>query len=236
MVRVPAITTEQMAEVDRRMIGEFHIDLEVMMENAGRALAQQARRLLGKVLRERVLVLVGQGNNGGGGLVAARHLHNWGARPEVLLSSAEEDIKEIPSKQLKILKSMGVHVPRSSREAEFATCSLIIDALLGYNQRGNPKGEIAQLVRRASGSGKPVLALDIPTGLDPNMGHANEPCIRASQTLTLGLPKRGLCVRKAKPYVGALFLADISVPSKLYRELGVKTPIFATDTIVKLGE
>src|SRR5574340_129052 len=106
VVRIPAVTAEEMAEVDRRMIEEFHIDLEMMMENAGSALALHARRLLGKALREKVVVLVGKGNNGGGGLVAARHLHNWGAKTKVILSSEEESIREIPAKQLDMLKSI----------------------------------------------------------------------------------------------------------------------------------
>jgi NAD(P)H-hydrate epimerase len=135
---------------------------------------------------------------------------------------------------LDILKSIGVKVSRKGDEAEFAKCRLIIDALLGYNQKGNPKGEIAELVGRSNRSGKPILALDIPTGLDPNTGYPSEPCIRASQTLTLALPKRGLYARRAKPYVGALFLADISVPRELYREFGVRSPVFASDSIVEL--
>jgi len=234
MVNVPAITAEEMAEVDRRMMEEFHIDLEMMMENAGRALALQARRMLGTTRLGKIPVLVGKGNNGGGGLVAARHLHNWGASAEVILSSGEGSMKALAAKQLKILKSIGVRVSRGAGEAEFATCALIIDALIGYNQKGDPKGEIGELVRTANGSGKPLLALDIPTGLDPNTGYPNEPCIKAAHTLTLALPKKGLYARRAKPYTGALFLADISLPRELYREFGGKAPIFGPNSIVKL--
>jgi NAD(P)H-hydrate epimerase len=234
MVRIPAVTAEEMAEVDRLMTQRFHIDLEMMMENAGRALALQSVRMRGRTRLEKILVLVGKGNNGGGGLVAARHLHDWGENTEVILASGEKSIKEVPAKQLDIAKSIGVKVSRGGGGAEFATCGLIIDALLGYNQRGNPRGEIAKLVRRANESGKPILALDIPTGLDPDTGVPNEPCIVASQTLTLALPKRGLYMRRARPYVGALFLADISVPRELYRRFGVRAPVFASDGIVRL--
>jgi NAD(P)H-hydrate epimerase len=84
-------------------------------------------------------------------------------------------------------------------------------------------------------SGNRILALDIPTGLNPDTGEAGEPCIKADQTLTLALPKHGLLVRKARKYVGELFLADISVPHEIYAEFGLhRRSIFERDVIVRL--
>lgn len=236
MTEIPAITSEEMSKVDERMTEEFHIDLSTMMENAGRALALQARSLLTKLARKRILVMVGRGNNGGGGLVAARHLHNWGADTEVLLSSDERKMKEIPLKQLQILKAIGVRVSTfdDAVQFNFSRYDLLIDALLGYNQKGNPRDEVGKLVQAANSSGRPILALDVPTGLDPNTGNPHKRCIRATQTLTLALPKKGLRMKRSKRYVGRLFLADISVPRRLYRELGLKRAAFCSDSTIEL--
>ncbi len=187
-----------MAEFDRILMKDYHIELQMMMENAGRALAVQASRLAGgSILDKRVLVMAGKGNNGGGGLVAARHLHNWRARVEVTLASSVHELRDVPAKQLLILHSMKVPILEASAKVNANDFDLIVDALLGYNQKGNPRGRIAQLVSLANNSGKPILALDIPTGLDPDDGSPHEPCVKAAQTLTLALPKSGLLNKRA---------------------------------------
>jgi NAD(P)H-hydrate epimerase len=143
-------------------------------------------------------------------------------------------MKEVPLKQLEILKAIGVRVSANGSQVDFSKYGLLIDALLGYNLRGNPRGEVAKLVVGANASRMPIIALDVPTGLDPNTGNPLEPCIRATETLTLALPKKGLYMKKSAPYVGKLFLADISVPMKLYRDLGLKKAIFYSNPIVEL--
>ncbi len=224
-----------MAELDRKLVEDYHIELHMMMENAGRALAVQASRLVGgSVLNKRVLVMVGKGNNGGGGLVAARHLHNWGAGVEVALASFVHELRDVPAKQLLILHSMKILILEASATVEANDFDLIIDALLGYNQKGDPRGRIAQLVSLANDSGKLILALDIPTGLDPDDGSPHEPCVKATQTLTLAFPKSGLLNKKAKTYVGQLFLADISVPRELYLKFGGRAPSFDGQGIVEV--
>ncbi|MEE8187533.1 MAG: NAD(P)H-hydrate epimerase, partial [Nitrososphaerales archaeon] len=100
-----------MAEVDREMIDEYGIDLLIMMENAGKALAQLAKRTLSDFVEgKKIAVLTGKGNNGGGGLVAARHLHNWGASIHVILGADEGELKDAPRKQLEILRRIGVEI------------------------------------------------------------------------------------------------------------------------------
>jgi NAD(P)H-hydrate epimerase len=110
---------------------------------------------------------------------------------------------------------------------------LVIDALIGYSLRGSPRGRAAELIRWANGSGDPVLSLDLPSGLDATSGEASDPCVRASATMTLALPKTGL--RSAPDHVGDLYLADISVPPLVYDMLRITVPpMFATSTIVEL--
>ena len=231
---MPTLTTAQMIEVDRLMIEKYGIVLLQMMENAGRQLAEQARRMLGDLKGRRVVVVCGAGNNGGGGMVAARHLHNRGARVQVKLADDCAGLKEVPAHQYRILQVLGV-----CREADpdLAQADLIIDALIGYGLSGNPRDPIARWIDRANQSARPILALDAPSGLDTSTGKAGAPCITATVTLTLALPKVGLLASAAQSVVGELFVADIGVPPELYAEpsLGIKVgAIFAADSIVRV--
>ena len=232
---LPALTTTQMIEVDRLMMEEWHIGLVQMMENAGRNLAELARRFLGgSVGGKHVIVLCGAGNNGGGGMVAARHLHNWGAQVEAVLVGSPDRLKEIPTLQWRILQKMGL--PASN--PDFETADLILDALIGYGMAGVPHPPVADWITKANASGRPILALDAPSGLDTTTGTAAPVCIRASATLTLAQPKTGLLTPDAKPFAGELYLADISVPPDLYAapSLGLQvTSPFGKDTIVILS-
>ena len=235
------ITVAQMREVDRLMVEEYGIALLQMMENAGRGLAAVARwRLGGGVAGARVVVLVGRGNNGGGGLVAARHLANAGAEVYVALSAPPPLPGEVPEHQRRALERMGV--PGSDRATPadalpdlLGTAELAIDALLGYSGRGAPREPIAGFISAANAATAPRLALDLPSGLDGDSGIAATPTIRADATLTLAWPKAGLLAADAQPVVGDLFLADISVPEAVYHAVGVERgSLFAEGPIVRV--
>jgi NAD(P)H-hydrate epimerase len=235
-MNIPAITTQQMAEVDRLMIEEYGIQLIQMMENAGRNLAELARQMLGgNPAGRKIAVLCGTGNNGGGGMVAARHLHNWGASVLVALTGAKDKLKEVPAAQWRILKTMAVpEIDQMSKPDE--PTDLIIDAMIGYGLQGNPHGRVAEWIRWTNSQQCPILALDTPSGLDTTTGDPGNPAIRATSTLTLALPKMGLRSPQAEPYVGELYLADIGVPPELYGRIDVQIgPIFNKAMIVKIG-
>jgi len=209
-VALPAITTAQMAEVDRLMIEEYGILLIQMMENAGRNLAEQARRMVGGNLTSRhILVLCGAGNSGGGGMVAARHLHNRGAHVQAKLVGDSTHLGDVPAHQWRILNAMGI---TSSVIPTLESIDLIIDAMIGYGLTGDPRGQVAEWIERVNAAQCPVLALDTPSGLDTTTGVPGNLCIRATATLTLALPKVGLLTAEADSVVGELYLADISVP------------------------
>jgi len=236
-MKIPDLTTQQMVEVDRLMIEEFGVTLVQMMENAGRNLADLARMLSGGDVRgKRVTVFCGSGNNGGGGLVAARHLHNWGAEVLYSVIANPDRMKETPMHQLRILQTMGL---KNNGVIDLEGVDLVIDALIGYGLIGDPSGPVAAWIERINASNRPVLALDTPSGLDTTSGIPGNPCIRARTTLTLALPKTGLLTQQARPYVGELYLADIGVPPELYDapSIGLSVGnIFARDTIVRLAE
>lgn len=233
---VPAIDAVQMAEVDRVMIADYRIALLQMMENAGRHLADLARRrfLAGDPRARRVAILAGTGGNGGGALACARHLHNYGASVHVLLTKPGEQFTPTAKHQLDILHRM--QIPTTLAENPPAAPDLIVDGLIGYSLKGAPHGNAAALIRWANAQSAPILALDLPSGLDPTTGTAYDPAIRAAATLTLALPKKGLLAPGTQAYTGELYLADISVPPTLYARLGLQVGhLFAKASILRLA-
>jgi NAD(P)H-hydrate epimerase len=230
---VPWLSVAQMRQVDRLMVDEMGISLLLMMENAGRNLAVLARALLGgDVFGRRVHVLAGVGGNGGGGLVAARHLHSAGAHVHVSMSAHPEQLAPVTAVQLQLLRSIGVPVGvgvPSTPEPE-----LVLDALLGYSQSGAPRGKHARLIDWCAG--RRTVALDVPSGLELKTGTVHTPRVRAEATLTLALPKHGLRAPGAPDVVGNLFLADISVPPVVYQRVGAEHPSpFGRGPIMHLG-
>jgi NAD(P)H-hydrate epimerase len=221
-----------MRDVDDEAIREYGIDVLSLMENAGSRTAELARKMLGgNAANKSVACLVGRGNNGGDGLVAARILHNWGARVVALLGAVRGDFHDVPAKQLAIVQRMGLPVVEG--EPEVGRADLIIDALLGYNSRGNPRGQTATLIDRANASGAPILALDIPSGMDPTTGEPGQPCIAAAAMITLGFPKTGFLNPVSRPSVGELYLCDISLPREIYGRHSMERT-FKSGTIVRI--
>lgn len=235
----PYVTTAQMAEVDRAMLEDYRIDLVRMMENAGRNLAHLARErfLRGDPRGRRVVVLAGTGGNGGGALVCARRLHNYGAHVQAFITRPDAAFTPVPAEQLAILRRMGVPVAEAAAVASAGQPDLVVDGVIGYSLQGAPRGEAARLIRWANASGAPILALDAPSGVDTTTGVAFDPAIRATATMTLALPKAGLRAPGVAGHVGELYLADISVPPELYAgpALGLSVGhLFAQSDIVRL--
>jgi hydroxyethylthiazole kinase-like uncharacterized protein yjeF len=229
---VPWLSVEQMREVDRMMVEEVGISLVRMMENAGRSLAQVARTLLdGDAAGRSIVVLAGPGGNGGGGLVAARHLNLAGAKVTVALSTAPDRFAPVPAEQLAIVRRLTI--PTHESTESLGEPELVLDALLGYSQRDAPRGRAAELIRWSAG--RRVLALDVPSGLELATGTLLTPHVSAEATMTLAAPKTALKGSDSAQAVGRLLLADISVPSLVYEQLGLayETP-FTRQPIVEL--
>jgi NAD(P)H-hydrate epimerase len=236
---LPSLTEEDMREVDRFMIEEYGIELIQMMENAGRNLARLVRErfLKGDPRGRRVAVLAGPGGNGGGAIVTARHLHNWGASVDLIISRPEEDFKPVSRKQLDIVRRMEVPLHRPETASRIGEVSAIIDGLIGYGLKGAPKDEAADLIRWANRRDEPICSLDIPSGIGSTEGTVYDPTVRASVTMTLAMPKRGLFDPEAGAFVGELYLADIGVPPELYESMCPEInvgPIFAEDELIRL--
>jgi NAD(P)H-hydrate epimerase len=215
-IEVPAVTTDQMREIDRIAMEETGPNLFQMMENAGRNLAEMTLECLsGNWRQTRIVVLAGTGGNGGGGIVAARHLANRGAGVELCLA-APDKLGEVPAWQYKIYRSTsGKEV--SPRDLDKEADLIILDALIGYSLESAPRGVFADLVGWANSSGAPILSLDVPSGMDSTVGETPGEFIQATWTMTLALPKTGLVSGKA----GQITLADIGIPEETYRRIGL---------------
>lgn len=237
--KMPFLTTEQMMEVDRSMIEDYHIELIQMMENAGRNLAHLARIRFfgGDPQGKRAVVLAGSGGNGGGALVAARRLHNYGAQVQVYITKPIESFTAVSAHQLEILDRMQVSIELVDRIHHPQRFDLILDGIIGYSLRGAPQGPVADLIHWANTQPSPILALDVPSGIDTTTGTIFDPAIRATATLTLALPKAGFQTPAVREQAGELYLADISVPPELYATPALNLqvgPLFARSDIIRL--
>lgn len=220
------LTESEMLEVDRAMIEDLHIELIQMMENAGRNLAEL---VLNRFEPVTVTVLAGSGGNGGGGLVAARHLCNRGVDVSITLSGDASSLTPVPAHQFDILRRMGFEEREEPRRSD-----VVIDALIGYSLKGAPRGRGRELIGRMTDVGDRVVALDTPSGLDVTDGSTPGAVVTAHATMTLALPKVGL---RHSAQVGELYVADISVPRSVYDTMGVDGgPGFTTSSILRLIE
>src|SRR5579863_2127970 len=209
------LTAAEMADADRLAIEGFGMEVSALMENAGAKAAELARRLLGGDLTgKKVDVLVGRGNNGGDGLVTARHLHNWGGEVIGMLGEARDALREAPARQLETVEKTGIEV--GGPERDFEGADIVVDALLGYSSKGDPREPLGGLIRRVNSSRVPILAVDVPSGLDSTTGEPGVPCVAARTTVTFGLPKTGFLEPRARELVGDLYVADISLPKAVY--------------------
>lgn len=221
------VTVEEMRAIDRRAIEEFAVPALVLMENAGRGAADEAARLY----RERgcdgpVLVFCGAGNNGGDGFVVARHLSNRGfdVRVYSCMDRARIDREREAGIHLTICERMGVPVMDVHTEALVAAVedelddgALIVDAVFGVGLSSAVREPQATLLATLDGAALPVLAVDVPSGLDADTGEALGAAVHADVTATMACPKVGL--RGAgEAYVGRLVVIDIGMPGALARQ------------------
>src|SRR3990172_11837578 len=222
------VTVAEMQQLER----DCGIPVPQLMENAGLAVAQEAWLLLGELADRRIVVLVGPGNNGGDGLVAARHLKDWGAdvivamlkpRGAVPAGRQEDDAnfaaaleRQIPV----ILADNDAKDGYKRLEDALGGAELIIDALLGTGSARpieGPLGDVLDRLRQARSARLPprLLTVDLPTGLDADTGSVDPHCVPADQTVALGWSKVGLHALPGAQYAGRVEVVDIGIPQAL---------------------
>lgn len=231
-----------MREIDRRAQQEFGIPEILLMEHAGKAAAEEAMGLAlrgtqcpvppkgpdtsRRYSRVSCLVLCGAGANGGDGFVAARHLHNWGVKVAVVLLADRDRVRGSARVNLKIAERLAVpveEVPSAAGWRRWAGAHrrghfrLVVDALLGTGISGRVREPLRSAITWVNRQACPVVSVDVPSGLSADTGRPCGAAVRASSTVTCGLPKIGLLRQSARPWVGRLTVADISLPRALRR-------------------
>jgi len=211
-------TAEEMRLADSTAINTYKIPGVVLMENAGRALADEAFDLAGGA-EKKYLIIAGGGNNGGDGFVAARHLINRGTQVRLFLTSPIEKFKGDALINYQILQKMGVEgqvMEENKRlnvlKIALLQTDLIIDCVFGTGLNAVVRGLYPAIFDLINESNIPIVACDIPSGLSADSGRPLGKAVCAARTVTFGYPKLGLCLPEAAAYVGELKVIDISLP------------------------
>lgn len=215
------LTREQVREVDRRAIERYHVPGIVLMENASRAVADAACEMLGGECCGQVLILCGGGNNGGDGLAVARHLHNRDVFVEIALAVDPTGYTGDAAINFAIVRAMGIPwasvKPRYTPLA-FGGAALIVDALFGTGLESAPR--TTWQIDLMNERGVPVLAVDVPSGLDCDTGEPLGPsCVRATRTVTFVGEKIGFANPTARQYLGEVIVGDIGCPRDLIEKV-----------------
>jgi ADP-dependent NAD(P)H-hydrate dehydratase / NAD(P)H-hydrate epimerase len=221
----PVLTPSQAVELDRAAQARG-IPAATLMERAGRAVAQAAVDLLGGTYGRRAVVVCGKGNNGGDGLVAARHLARWGMGVAVVTIEVPEDLREPAATNLERLRGeTSARILSADRlPHELARADVAIDAIFGTGFRGMPEDEWARAIGELNASDVPAVAVDIPSGVDGTSGAVVGDAVAAELTVTFGAAKTGALLLPGGERAGSLRVVDIGFPDDLLR-----TDLFLTE-------
>jgi NAD(P)H-hydrate epimerase len=222
-MEVKVLTTAQMRQLEKSC-AQMGLTTDVLMENAGKAVAEEVRRILGDISQQQILFLIGPGNNGGDGLVAARHLNDWGAKVIIYLYSRE------PAGESKLKTIRGatrVEAPKDDNLDQLGellnSVDAVVDALFGTGTT-RPFGGlllmIVDKVKRAKKKrpGLKLIALDLPSGLNADTGEVDPGCLHVDNTITLAFPKPGLFKPPGAERVGEVTVVDIGMPADVVEE------------------
>ena len=213
-------TPEQMNAMDACMINDYGVPGLLLMENAASAVVSEAVSMLGDCRGRQVVVIAGRGNNGGDGFAAARLLHCKGVDVHVYLTGLKTMVSGDALTNLTFLENMEIQVIELLEEKGLeALCSdmekaqLILDGIFGTGLTREVSGLAESVIEKANASGKPILSIDIPSGIDGRDGSIKGSCIKADATVTFCLAKIGLVLHPGCEYTGRLVIADIGIPA-----------------------
>lgn len=223
------VTGDEMASIDRRAIEEYRIPGIVLMENAALRAAQIIERVY-NISEKNIVILVGGGNNGGDGLAIARHLHLAGACVEVFATFGYGSTKGDAKTNLEAVETLSIPITYISGKEDIVHLKdslidgdLVVDALFGTGLSRNIRGIAGDVIDMVNEYNVPVVAIDIPSGVDASTGNCMGHAIRASHTITFGYPKRGHYLYPGRDYLGRLHIVPISLPRDSAQAIGVTT-------------
>ena len=216
------VTSYEMKEIDRITTEEYKISTSVLMENAGANVVMALNHDLGSLFMRKVYVFCGQGNNGGDGFVVARHAKAEGAQVKVFVTGDVSKFTSESKANFDILEKYGVDIVElnennglEKHQFDILSCDIIVDALLGTGINKNIEGFFAKLIVFLNTTGKFIVSIDMPSGINADTGDIMGVAIYANMTITFGLPKIGLSIYPGLEYVGKLVVADITFPQQL---------------------
>jgi NAD(P)H-hydrate epimerase len=222
----PVLSPQQAVELDRDAQAAG-VSADALMERAGRAVARAVTDLTAGVYGRRAVVVCGKGNNGGDGLVAARHLARWGMRVAVMAVEVPDELREPAASNARRLSELGLRpqpfTPRSLAR-ELGRADVAIDAVFGTGFRGVPEDEWAAAIDGINEAGCPVVAVDIPSGVNGGTGAVEGEAVRADLTVTFGAAKVGAVLLPGAGFAGDVRVVDIGFPDDL-----MHPDVFLTD-------
>lgn len=224
MSKLKSVSINQMRNIDSTAIQDYGIPRIVLMEHAGLEVAKATVKLLKKENKDRIFVFSGTGYNGGDGLVAARHLFNWGYEIVIYMVGKEEKCKKETLSNFNILKKLKVEInyfrpnEASTIKRRLSRNAVVIDSILGIGIKGKVRSPIDDLIKCLNSSKAPILSVDVPSGLNSDSGEILGVCIKASETVTFAAPKKGFFREDGPKRVGEVTLEDIGIPEKVIRE------------------
>ncbi|MEQ8173944.1 MAG: NAD(P)H-hydrate dehydratase [Syntrophomonadaceae bacterium] len=220
---------QEMKDIDQKASLDFGIPSIILMENAGLRTVEAIEDILGSCPGKKVSVLSGKGNNGGDGMVVSRHLINAGAQVDTFLLGDENNLTPDALTNYQILKRMQAAVYPLQAESgldrfmmSILSADLVVDAIYGIGLKGGVNEFESRVVNILNWSRRPVVAVDIPSGVEADTGKVYGAAVQATHTVTLALPKLGLLLKPGRDYVGTLSVADISIPLPLLNNPGLK--------------
>ncbi len=219
-----ALKRDEVREIDRKAIEEYEIPGLILMENAGRNVAEEILKGLSGPNKAGVAIFCGKGNNGGDGYVIARHLHNKGVNVSIYITTRVSNILDDgdAGTNLRIIMNMKLRIKElltlqdiEGIEKELQGCDVIVDAIFGTGLRGEVREPARALIEKINETEIPVVSVDIPSGLSCDEGTVLGAAIKATKTITFVSPKTGFFKGEGEKHTGELIVSDISVPREL---------------------
>ncbi len=216
------VNAGEMKEIEKITIENYKVPPEILMENAGINVVISMQRELGSLIFKRIAVFCGGGNNGGDGFVIARHLLSEGAYAVIFFTGEKEKLSQESLKNYEMAEKYGIPIISIKSlndiekfKQEIFLSDIIVDALIGTGIKQNIKGFLASLITFINTTGKYIVSVDLPSGVDADTGDIKGVAIYADLTITFGLPKIGITIFPGLECTGKLVYADINFPSKL---------------------
>jgi NAD(P)H-hydrate epimerase len=231
------VTAEQMREMDRLTVQKYGVSSLTLMERAGAGIAAAILRRFGRAAKKGVLIVAGKGNNGGDGLVVARLLKKKRIPCEVALLARKDELSPDAAHNLSAylkLKGKVVEITADGLELlgrRMSGKGLLVDAILGTGMKNEVRGFYAEAITLMNSSGLPIVAVDIPSGLDTDNGKPLGVSTQAEMTVSLGYPKLGQVIYPGLNYVGDLVVVDIGIDPRAVKEVAPQTELLDREEI-----